>query len=256
MNRRLHLVRILWFFAAGMAVSGVGLRAQAPAAPDRTEIRLMSWEVDQEGLFITENDRDYTPVTAPAYELGGPVQVRAAVPVRIYEQTRNAEGIAYVVIGETTLPPECRTAQVYLIRRPDREGRRDYQLIALSNDPGAFSAGKVRFFNFSPWPAAIRINGESATLASLEWRIVDAVPDRKNRVPLQAALQLPEGGWTPAVRDLVTLRENYRGSVTLLHTRRSLDETDPQAVRSQARMFIQTTSEYLNPIKIDNTKRH
>lgn len=207
----------------------------------------MSWEVDQEGLFITENDRDYTPVSAPAYELGAPVSVRTGVPLRIYERVKNAEGVVYVALGETVLPPECRTAQVYLIRRPDRDGRRDYQLIALSNDAEAFSAGKVRFFNFSPWPAAIRINGEGATLASLEWRIVDAVPDRKNRVPLQAALQLPEGGWTPAVRDLVTLRENYRGSVTLLHTRRSLDETNPESLRPQARMFIQTASEYLNP---------
>lgn len=234
--------------AAAFVISSASLAAQTAATPPtRTEIRFMSWEVEQEGLFITENDRDYTAITAPAYELGVPVSVRTAVPLRIYEKTKKAEGIVYVALGETMLPSECRMAQVYLIRRPDRDGRRDYQLIALSNDAEAFSAGKVRFFNFSPWPAAIRINGQGATLGSLEWRIVDAAPDRKNRVPLQAALQLPEGGWTPAVRDLVTLRENYRGSVTLLHTRRSLDEADPQAVRSQARMFIQTTSEYLNP---------
>lgn len=247
MNIHRLVSRVVWLVAS-LAIFGAGLEAQTTVTPPaRTEIRFMSWEVDQEGLFITENDRDYTAITAPAYELGVPVSVRNAVPLRIYERIKNADGVVYVVLGETALPPECRTAQVYLIRRPDREGHRNYQLIALSNDAEAFAAGKVRFFNFSPWPAAIRINGEGATLASLEWRIVDAVPDRKNRVPLQAALQLPEGGWTPAVRDLVTLRENYRGSVTLLHTRRSLDEADPNGVRSQARMFIQTTSEYLNP---------
>lgn len=207
----------------------------------------MSWEVDQTGLFVTENERDYTAILAPAYELGRPVMVRAGVPVRVYERVQRADGVGYAMIGEAELPPGCRTAQVYLIRRPDRDGCRDYRLIALSNDADAFSAGKVRLFNFSPWPAAVRINGQGATLDSLEWRIVDAIPDRKNRVPLQAALQLPEGGWTPAVRDLVTLRENYRGSVTLLHTRRSLDDADPDGNRSQARMFIQTTSEYLNP---------
>lgn len=207
----------------------------------------MSWELEQMGLFVTENDRDYTSITAPAYELGLPVKVRAGLPVRVYERVENADGISYAMVGEAALPADCRTAQVYLIRGPDRQGRRDYRLIALSNDVGAFAAGKVRLFNFSPWLAAIRINGESATLGSLEWRIVDAVPDRKHRVTLQAALQMPDGAWTPVVRDLVTLRENYRGSVTLLHTRRSLDEADPAAVRSQARMFVQTTSEYLNP---------
>ncbi len=247
MNIHRIVSRVVWI-AATFVISGAGIQAQITATPPaRTEIRFMSWEVDQEGLFITDNDRDYTAIAAPAYELGSPVTVRTAVPLRIYEQAKNVTGIVYVALGETVLPPECRTAQVYLIRRPDRDGRRDYQLIALSNDAEAFSAGKVRFFNFSPWPAAIRINGQGATLGSLEWRIVEAVPDRKNRVPLQVALQLPEGGWTPAVRDLVTLRENYRGSVTLLHTRRSFDEADPKGLRSQARMFIQTSSEYLNP---------
>lgn len=207
----------------------------------------MSWEVEQTGLFVTENDRDYIAITAPAYESGRATMVRAASPLRIYERVQTADGVGYAMIGETELPPGCRTAQVYLIRRPDRDGRRDYRLIALSNDAEAFSAGKVRLFNFSPWPAAVRINGQGATLDSLEWRIVDAVPDHKNRVPLQAALQFSEGGWTPAVRGLVTLRENYRGSVTLLHTRRSLDDADPDGIRSQARMFIQTNSEYLNP---------
>jgi hypothetical protein len=251
MNIQRFVSRVVWRVAA-VVISAACLEAQTTVtSPVRTEVRFMSWEVDQEGLFITENDRDYTPITAPAYEMGMPVSVRAAAPLRIYEQARTDHGLVYVALGETVLPPECRTAQVYLIRRPDRDGRRDYRLIALSNDAEAFSAGKIRLFNFSPWPAAIRINGEDSTLGSLEWRVVEAVPDRKNRVPMQVALQLPEGGWTPFVRDLVTLRENHRGSVTLLHTRRSLDETDPNRVRSQARMFIQTASEYLNPKPVE-----
>lgn len=230
-----------------MVGGGVLVKAQPVGAPASTEVAFMSWEVEQTGLFITVNDRDFTAITAPAYEFGAPVMVRAGVPVRIYERVQDADGVTHAVVGEATLPPDCRTAQIHLIRQPDREGRRAYRLIALSNDAGAFPAGKVRLFNFSPWPAAIRINAEDSTLAPLEWRIVDAVPDRKHRVTLQAALQLPEGGWTPAVRDLVTLRENYRGSVTFLHTRRSFDETDSGPMRSQARMFIQTSSEYLNP---------
>jgi hypothetical protein len=247
--------RVLWLCGLAALAAASGLRAQANGtAPARTELRFMSWEVDQTGLFVTENGRDYTAISAPAYDLGSPVMVRAGAPVRVYVRAAGADGVDYAVAGETTLPADCRAAQVYLIRGPDRDGRRDYRLIALSNDAEAFSAGKVRLFNFSPWPAAIRINGEGATLASLEWRIVDATPDRKNRVPLQAALQLPDGGWTPAVRDLVTLRENYRGSVTLLHTRRSLDAADTESVSSQARMFIQTSSEYLNPEKEDNNR--
>lgn len=231
-------------------VAATGLSAQTPAASARTQLRFMSWEVEQEGLFVTENDRDFTAISAPAYESGAAVVVRANQPVRIYDRVQGEDGPAYVVAGEGTLPADCRTAQVYLIRKPDREGHRDYRVIALSNDPEAFSAGKVRLFNFSPWTAAIRINGEESTLSALEWRIVDAVPDRKKRVTLQAALQLPEGGWTPVVRDLVTLRENHRGSVTFLHTRRSLDETEPAAVSSQARMFILTSSEYLKPAPV------
>ena len=155
MNIRRLLSRVLWVI--GIAVADVGLNAQTSVAPPvRTEVRFMSWEVDQEGLFITENDRDYTAITAPAYESGVPVSVRTAVPLRIYERIKNADGIVYVALGETVLPQACRTAQVYLIRRPDQDGRRNYQLIALSNDAEAFAAGTVRFFNFSPWPAAIR----------------------------------------------------------------------------------------------------
>jgi hypothetical protein len=246
---RMNIQRLLFGLLPMVALVAVGssLQAQTNTPPPLTEVRFMSWEVGQEGLFITLNDREYSPITAPAYELGVAISVRTATPLRVYERIENADGISYAVVGETLLPEACRTAQVYLIRRPDREGRRDYRLIALSNDAEAFSVGKIRIFNFSPWPAAIRINGQGSNLASLEWRIVDAVPDHKNRVPLQAALQLPEGGWTPVVRDMVTLRKNYRGSVTLLHTRRSFDETAPEAIRSQARMFIQTTSEYLNP---------
>lgn len=247
MNIRRLISLTVCFLTAAFFGGGLVAQPAGAASSARTEVRFMSWEVEQTGLFVTENDRDYTAITAPAYDSGSPVMVRTSSPLRIYERVQNAGVVGYAIIGETELPPGCRTAQVYLIRRPDRDGRRDYRLIALSNDAEAFSAGKVRLFNFSPWPAAVRINGQAANLDSLEWRIVDAVPDRKNRVPLQAALQLPEGGWTPAVRDLVTLRENYRGSVTLLHTRRSLDDADPDGVRSQARMFIQTNSEYLNP---------
>lgn len=250
--RRLALLVLLSF--AAVVFGNTLLHAQTITEPARTELRFMSWEVGQTGLFVTENDRDFTPITAPAYELGQPVFVRAATSVRIYEQSRNDEGVIYIAVGEAWLPAGCRTAHVYLIRRPDQDGRRDYQLIALANDAETFPAGKVRLFNFSPWPGAIQISGAELTLSSLEWRIVDATPDRKNRVTLRAALQLPEGGWTRPVRDLVTLRENYRGSVTLLHTRRSLDETDPGSVRSQARMFIQTTSEYLNPEPFDNNR--
>ncbi len=236
---------VLWVFT----VSGLSLpvHAQTARPPARTEICLMSWEVDQTGLFITENDRDYTLITAPAYEFGGPVFVRAGAPVRIYEQVQKSDGIEYVAVGEAELPPDCRTAQVYLIRKPDLDGRRDYRVIALSNDAKAFGAGKVRLFNFSPWLAGILINGVEQTLPPLEWRIVDVVPDRKHRVIMQAALQFGDGSWTSAVRDLVTLRENYRGSVTFLHTRRSFDETDLSPVLPEARMLIQTTSEYLYP---------
>ncbi len=253
MNVRRLVLRVLLSFVA-FVFSGALLHAQTTAEPARTELRFMSWEVGQTGLFVTENDRDFTPITAPAYELGQPVFVRAATPVRIYEQSTNEQGVIYIVVGETGLPAGCRTAHVYLIRRPDRDGRRDYQLIALANDAETFPAGKVRLFNFSPWPGAIQIGGAEMNLPSLEWRVVDAVPDRKNRVTLRAALQLPEGDWTRPVRDLVTLRENYRGSVTLLHTRRSFDETDPESVRSQARLFIQTASEYLNPQPVDNNR--
>lgn len=243
---------IIGVFAAVLTGVGLGAQTSVPATTaKRTEVRFMSWEVGQTGLFVTENDRDYTAITAPAYEPGIAVVVRTATPLRIYERVQGADGVGYAVVGKAELPAECRTAQVYLIRQPDRDGLRDYRLIILSNDVEAFGAGKVRLFNFSPWPAAVRINGQGANLGSLEWRIVDAVPDRKNRVPLQAALELPEGGWTPPVRDLVTLRENYRGSVTLLHTRRSLDDADPDGIRSQARMFIQTSSEYLNPKSVE-----
>lgn len=217
----------------------------ASAAPLRAEVRFMSWEVEQTGLFVTENGRDYTPITAPAYDFGQPVFVRAASPVRVYAQMKTEAGVVYVAVGEGELPSGCATAQVHLIRMPDLQGRKDYRVIALSNDAEAFGVAKVRLFNFSPWLAAIRLNGTEFTLASLESRVVDAVPDRKHRVLLHAALQLPEGGWTPAVRDLVTLRENFRGSVTLLHTRRSLDATEP--VLSQARLLIQTTAEQLQP---------
>lgn len=239
--------RALWFVALAI-ISGACAAAQTSvAAAARTEVRFTSWEVDQLGLFVTDNDRDYTPIVAPAYEEGAPVSVRTAVPLRIYQQVKTDREIGYAVVGETTLPAECRSARVYLVRRPDKDGRRDYQLIALSNDVAVLPAGKVRFFNFTPWTAVIRAGGEEWTLGSLEWRVVAAVPDRKNRVIMQAALRLPEGGSTPFVRDLVTLRENYRGNVTLLHTRRSLDETDPDTLLMQARVFLQTAAEYVHP---------
>ncbi len=243
MNVRRHLFCVLGFVAVGGG--GVILTAQTPAAPMRTEVRFMSWEVEQTGLFVTENERDYTAIAAPAYEFGKPVFVRFATPVRIYEQIKNEDGVAYVAVGEGALPSACRSAQAHLIRMPDQDGRRSYRVIALSNDAEAFGVGKVRLFNFTPWAAAIRLNGIESTLPSLEWRVADAVPDRKHRVLLHAALQLPEGGWTPAVRDLVTLRENFRGSITLLHTRRSFDETEPGL--TEARLLIQTTAEHLHP---------
>lgn len=232
-----------------LVVAGVVIELNAqPAAspPARTEVSFMSWENDQEGLFITTNDRDYSVIAAPAYEFGQPVPVRAQLPVRIHEQVKTADGIAYVVVGEGTLPPGCRTAHVYLIRMADQDGHRSYRVIALSADTDAFAAGKVRLFNFTPYPAAIRVNDTPMNLPSLEWVTMDAAPDRKHRVVLRAALELPEGGWTPAVRGLVTLRENFRGSVTLLHTRRAFDETN-SAILPEARMFIQAISEYVHP---------
>lgn len=230
-----------------LAASVGFVAAQPDETPRRVELCFTSWEVDQAGLFVTENGRDFRAIVAPAYEFGPTVSMRVGLPLRIYERVETATGAEHVIVGEGSVPPECRSAQVYLIRRPDREGRRDYRVIVLADDAAAFSAGQVRLFNFSPWPAAIRIGGDDLTLAPLDTRMVNAVPDRKHRVTLQASLQLPEGGWTQAVRDLVTLRENYRGSVTLLHTRRSFDETDPTGLRPQARMLIRTASEFVPP---------
>ncbi|CAM3174357.1 hypothetical protein [Rariglobus hedericola] len=221
--------------------------ARSADAPARTEIRFMSWELDQEGLFITENGRDYAPITAPAYAFGAPIFIRADSPLRIYRQTIGPDGPVYTIVGEASLPPGSRLAQAYLIRQSDQLTPRDYRVIAMSNDPAAFAIGRVRVFNFSPLEAAVKIGAESVRLRPLEWKTLTAEPDRKHRVSILAALQLTENDWTPGVRDMVTLRENYRGNVTLLHTRIRFDQDGPVLRTPDPRMLIRTSTDYVNP---------
>lgn len=220
---------------------------RAAETPARTEIRFMSWELEQQGLFITENGRDYTPVTAPAYDFGAPAFIRTDAPLRIYRKTIGPDGPVYSIVGETSLPPGTRIAQAHLVRQSDKLTPLDYRIIAMSNDPSAFAIGHVRVFNFSPFEAAVKIGADSVRLRPLEWRAFPVTPDRKHRVSLLAALQLAENNWTTGVRDMVTIRENYRGSVTLLHTRIRFDENGPLPLADAPRMLIRSSNEYINP---------
>lgn len=207
----------------------------------------MSWELDQNGLFVTENGRDYTPIAAPAYDFGAPAFVRTDTPLRIYRKTIGPDGPIYSVVGETSLPPGTRIAQAHLVRQSDKLTPLDYRIIAMSNDPVTFAIGHVRVFNFSPFEAAVKIGADSVRLGPLEWRTFAPTPDRKHRVSILAALQLTVNDWTPGVRDMVTLRENYRGNVTLLHTRIRFDEEGPLPLAASSRVLVRASSEYLAP---------
>lgn len=245
----LRLIVILSFIVAFIA----GPLTAAVEMPARTEVCFMSWENDQSGLYITENGRDYAPISAPAYSFGAPVSIKADAPLRIYKQTAGPKGPVYVGVGETSLPPGSRIAQVYLVSQGDKLTPNDYRLIAMSNDPTAFAVGQVRVFNFSPLEAAVKIGTESVRLRPLEWRTMAAVPDRKHRVMIFAALQTGDNEWTPSTRDMVTIRENYRGNVTLLHTRMRFDENGPLPLAASPRMLIRTSNEYINPPEITVT---
>lgn len=240
LNRPLRIL----CFVAGLLAAPLVWAVEAPA---RTEIRFMSWEIDQTGLFITDNGRDYAPIAAPAYDFGAPISIRTDTPLRIYRKTVGPEGPVYTIVGETTLPPGSRIAQAYLVHQSDKLTPRDYRIIAMSNDPAAFAIGYIRVFNFSPFEAAVKIGEESVRLHPLEWRTMTAAPDRKHRVAIFAALQLAENDWTPGIRDMVTIRDNYRGNVTLLHTRIRFDENGPLPLAPAPRMLIRASNEYINP---------
>src|SRR5690606_9163756 len=180
------------------------------------EVRFMSWEQAQSGLFTTTDGRDFKPVNAPAYAFGRPSQVRGDLPLRLYERVMRDRRPVYEIVAEAAIEPGFRRAQAYLVRQPDHDGRRSYRLIAMSNDPDAFRVGEVRVFNFSPYHCMVRIGDTPVGMAPLEWRTLSATPDRKHRVALAATLQVADA-WTPVARGLTPLRENFRGPATPRH---------------------------------------
>ena len=213
----------------------------------QTHVRFMAWENEQTGLHLAVGPQTHVPLSVPAYEFGPPATLPTGFPLRITQLVDGPEGPRHQTVAEASLPPDCRAADAYLVRQADQGPLRSYRLIAIPNDPATFAPGQVRVFNFTPHPAALRIGEESTRLAPLAWRLFPGNPDRKHRVLLLASLQTADGVWTHPVRDMVTLRENYRGTFTLMHTRRSLDPEAPDSLRDTPRMLTRGESEYLHP---------
>ncbi len=231
---------------ASLAPSALPAQTSPTSTLPLAEVRFMSWEQAQSGLFTTTDGRDFKPVNAPAYAFGRPSQVRGDLPLRLYERVMRDGRPVYEIVAEAAIEPGFRRAQAYLVRQPDHDGRRSYRLIAMSNDPDAFRVGEVRVFNFSPYHCMVRIGDTPVGMAPLEWRTLSATPDRKHRVALAATLQVADA-WTPVARGMITLRENFRGDATLLHTRASLDPGAPEAAVNETRVMLVTSSEYIHP---------
>lgn len=240
-------MKLMHSVVGAIALMGSIVLAQVPTgveSPVYTEVTFMSWESAQRGLFTTRDGREFVPVEAPAYDIGKPSRISTDVPLRIYESVLREGKQVYEVVGEAALPPGCRIAQAYLVRMPDKEGLRSYRVIAMSNDPDAFGNGEVRAFNFSQYPAMIKVSGTTLPLAPLEWKTVPGTPDHKYRVPLITTVQV-SGNWTRPVRNLVSLRPNQRGNVLIVHTQAGIGEIE--AAGGRPRMMVLAASEYLPP---------
>lgn len=240
-------------FGAVVILIGTWTKAQTPIsdvmdAAAYTEVTFMSWETAQRGLVTTRDGREFSPVEAPAYDTGKPSRIATDTPLRLYQSVLRDGKPAYEVVGEAALPPGCRSAQAYLVRLADKDGLRNYRVIAMSNDPEAFKTGEVRAFNFSQYPAMIKVSGTTLSLAPLEWRTVSGSPDHKYRVPLITTVNV-SGNWTRPLRNLVSLRPNQRGNVLIVHTQAGIGEIE--AAGGEPRMMVLAGTEYLpSPPKV------
>lgn len=214
--------------------------------PEHTEIRFMGWESSQEGLFTLDETGNYAAISVPAYKFGSSVFISDNQPLKIFQRFLEEGEWVYQVVGETRFPEGCKIAQAYLARSADIGELRQYKVIALSNDLKDFPNGQVRIFNFAPYEAMIKAEGKVMRISALDWILLDVTPDRKHRVSIMATLDV-SGDWTRSVRDMVTMRENYRGEITLLYTQVSFDETAPDSPVNQSRMFTLSSSEYVHP---------
>ncbi|MFH1499286.1 MAG: hypothetical protein ABII82_15835 [Verrucomicrobiota bacterium] len=230
----------LGFFFADSAPQ---LRAQIPqsTAPTTINLRFMSWERASSGLFLKTDSRNYTAIQAPSYGWGTSYQITNAAALKLYQQVERDGVKTYEIAAEAPLPANCIDFQVAVIRQ---SGEMPYRLIVLPNDSNLFSSGDVRVFNFSAYPAMVKLGGETIPLSPLEWRKVSVKPDRKYRVALLTAIQIA-GAWLPGTQEILILRPDYRGDVMILHTKGlpgGLESTDPE---NAARPLTIAETEYL-----------
>lgn len=230
----------------GVAVLAPGLPAQTGGEKRaQAMVTFMSWERPAEGLYTTLDEKEFQPVQAPAYEFGDPSTVPAGTSLRIFQRTEREGRRVYEVVAEAALPEQCTQAQVYLIRQKDNGDLHSYRLVVMPGDPGHFKAGEVRVFNFSQYPAMVRVNDSSFSLEPLEWKKVAAVTDRKYRLPVFTALQVG-GSWTGVGRALMSLRPQYRGNAVIVHTLASFDGSPALAADQEPRLLTLTSTEYVN----------
>jgi hypothetical protein len=232
------------FFSAGVLLIGalhIELRAQAPVEPVAA-ICFMSWERPVSGLFTTIDGKKFTEINCPAYRFGRASQIKAGATLPLYRQVERDGVKVYEIAQELALPADCVDFQAYVVRQPDKEGAPAYRLVVMANDSSVFPAGDVRVFNFSPFPAMVRLGDDSYPLAPLEWKQLKSKPDRKYRVILMTALQVG-GNWIEGGRELMSLRPEYRGDVIVVHTKAELgtptqDQLDARALTIATTYYV------------------
>lgn len=205
----LHLIL---FCLLGHAVHAQPVSGQpAPSI----SLRFMGWEKAVANLFLSHNERDYTQITAPAYQWGPDYTTPAnTASLKLYHMVEKDGVKTYAVAAEAPLEKDCLDFQVAIVRQG---GDTPYRLIPLPNDIRIFQAGKIRVFNFSPYPAAVKLSEKNLQLSPLEWQMVPVSPDKKYRVVMLSALQV-DGNWTRSAHEILSLRPEYRGDVMIVHS--------------------------------------
>lgn len=247
MNFKGSLFRlVILAFGAGMTVlQPVMLRAQAPnqaMAEEPAAICFMSWERPVSGLFTTLDGKNFSEINCPAYRFGRASQIKAGATLSLYRQVEREGVKTYEITQELLLPEDCVDFQAYVVRQSGSDGAPAYRFVLMANDTKVFPAGEVRVFNFSPFPAMVRLGDEGYPLAPLEWKQMKAKPDRKFRVILMTALQVA-GNWVEGGRELMSLRPEYRGDVIVVHTKAELgaatqDQLDARALTIATTYYV------------------
>lgn len=232
-----------------LVASAVPVKAQpAVAKPPPTSFRFMSWEQSVNNLLVSSDEKTFSPVHIPPNTWGRNVDLNVenneSRVLRLYQQTQREGKTVHEIVAETPLPKDCFDFQIAVLRQ---SGAQPYRLVMMPNDPKVFPAGTVRAFNFSPHPAIIKINDEIISLAALEWRAIPITADRKHRVSLTTALHVTDT-WVTAGRDILFVRPNHRGELTLFYTAGAAGEyIDPLAPGTNARALTITATQYAPP---------